>query len=370
MNAFNKGNIDIQNLLKSLVTKGGSDLHLKAGREPVFRIHKELIPQLEYPVLTQGDLEGIFKSISNPELDARFEKDNEIDFAYISQSAGRFRVNAFRQRGDIGLVMRLVKSSIPAFAALGMPKVLEDIASSESGIILVTGKSSSGKSTTVAAIVEYINGYKRKHVMTLENPIEYLHSDKMSIINQREIGIDTESFHTALKHIIREDPDVIVIGEMRDRETIETAISASETGHLIISSFHADDTTQAVTRLLDFFTHKEREQIRLQLSNTLRAITCQELLKRADGNGLVPAVEVLVNTPIVAEILRKNKLDNIRRVMHLGEHGMTSFNRSLVELVQKKLVTRDEALSKSSNPEALKINLKGIYLDEDKGILG
>lgn len=359
-------------LLKAVIEKNASDLHLKVGGVPIYRINKKLVPEEHCKKFTKDDMEKIISEITSEPQRREFNDKNEIDYAYFAEGTGRFRVNIFRQRGEAGVVMRRIKDKVPDFAELNLPPIFEKIAMFERGIILVTGASSSGKSTTLASMIDYVNANKNKHIMTLENPIEYIHSDRKSVINQREIGVDTESFHAALKHIIRQDPDIIVIGEMRDGESVMTSISAAESGHIVMSSFHAEDTTQAIIRLLDFFPHGEKEQVRMQLANNLRAVTCQRLLKKGKtgDEGLVPAVEILVVTPIVPKLIRDNRIKDIRKVLQHGEDGMCTFNMSLVDLYKKNLITKEEALAKSSNPEALKINLKGIFLDDDKGILG
>ena len=367
--------MDIRKLLKAMVEKDASDIHLKVGACPIFRIHRVLVQQEDYGKLTGDQMAKIINTIASEGQRSRFEEKSETDYAYIAKGIGRFRVNIFKQRGEPGIVMRRVREEIPTFKQLNLPPVFEKIAGMDRGMVLVTGGSSTGKSTTLASIIDYINKNKNKHIMTLENPIEYIHKDKKSVINQREIGVDTESFHEALRHIIRQDPDVIVIGEMRDRESVSVSISAAETGHLVLSSFHAEDTAQATVRLLDFYPDSEKDHMRMQLANNLTAVTSQRLLKTVNSEKddipkLVPAVEVLMVTSVVSKLIRDSKLKNLYKVLQSGEDGMRSFNMSLVELFQKKLITREEALSKSSNPEALKINLKGIYLDEDKGILG
>ncbi len=366
--------MDMRDLLKSMVKKEASDIHLKVGAFPIFRINKTLIPQEIYGKLTSGKIAEIIDKIANERQSRAFKERNEVDYAYIAEGIGRFRVNIFKQRGETGIVMRRIKEVIPSFGELHLPKVFENIAMAEAGIVLVTGPSSSGKSTTLASIIDYININKNRHIMTLENPIEYIYKDNKSVINQREIGVDTESFHIALRHVIRQDPDIIVIGEMRDRESVTAAISAAETGHLVLSSFHAEDAGQAIIRLLDFFSNTEKDQIRFQLSNNLKAVTSQRLLRMSGASDkepeLIPAVEVLIVTAIVSKLIRDNKIKDIYKVLQNGEDGMCSFNMSLADLYKKKMVTKEEALLKSSNPEALKINLKGIYLDEDRGILG
>jgi twitching motility protein PilT len=368
--------MDVRSLLKAMVDKEASDMHLKVGSMPIFRINKALVPQNDYKELTPEDLIKIMTAITNESQRQEFEEKNELDYAHISKDIGRFRVNIFKQRGEIGIVMRRIKEVIPSFEELNLPPIFEKIAMIDRGIVLITGASSSGKTTTLASIIDYINANKNKHIITLENPIEYIHKDKKGVVNQREVGIDTESFHAALAHIIRQDPDVIVIGEMRDKESVMVAISAAESGHVVLSSFHAEDTTQAIIRPLDFFSSDlERQQVRMQLATNIKAITSQRLLRKANASAserlkLIPAVEILIVTPIVSKLIRDNNLKSIQKVLQSGEDAMCSFNMSLAALYRKKTVTKEEALSRSSNPEALKINLKGIYLDEDKGILG
>jgi len=367
--------MDIGRLLKTMVEKGASDIHLKVDSPPIFRINKELKAQREYEKLSAEEMAGVISSIASKDQMRMFEKGNEVDCAYLAKGIGRFRVNIFKQRGEAGIVMRHIKDEIPTFKELNLPPVLEKIAGINRGIILVTGASSSGKSTTLASLIEHINTNKNTHIITLEDPIEYIYKDKKAVINQREIGVDTESFHAALRHIIRQDPDVIVIGEMRDTESVKVSISAAETGHLVLSSFHADDTVQAITRLIDFFSDTEKNRIRMQLADNLKAIISQRLLKRAGAKDkekvqLIPAIEVFMGNPIASKMIRDNRLKDIHKVLLAGEDGMCSFNMSLADLFRKKKVTQEEALSKSSSPEALKINLKGIYLDEDRGILG
>ncbi len=367
--------MDISQILRSAVEKQASDVHLKVNEKPVFRIHRELVVQEDFADLRQEDITRIVENIMPPNLKHTYAEKHEVDFAFLSESSGRFRINIFSQRGCPGIVMRRIKEIIPSFRELNLPDVFKTIAMVDRGIVLITGASSSGKSTTLASIIDYINTHKNRHIMTLENPIEYLHRDKESVVNQREIGVDTESFHDALRHIIRQDPDVIVVGEMRDRESVTASISAAETGHLVLSSFHAENTIQAITRLLDFFPANEKEQIRMQLSVNLKALSCQRLVRTASADKaaripLVPATEILIVTPLVSKIIRDNEMKKIEKVLQVGEDGMQSFNMSLVRLFKNKTISKEEALSKSSNPEALKINLKGIYLDEDRGIIG
>ncbi len=362
--------VDIIEILKSMVSQEASDAHFKVGRAPVFRIKKDLISS-SFPIMTNKDIEKIAYFMMRERHRKDFEKKSEVDFSYQLPDVGRFRVNVFRQRGDVGIVMRIVKTKIPSFGDLMLPPIFQKIATFNHGIVLVTGSSSQGKSTTLAAMINYINSVKKAHIMTIEDPIEYIHEDKQSLINQREIGIDTESFNQALRYVIRQDPDIILIGEMRDAETFQTALGAAETGHLVFSTLHASDTAQVVDRILDFFPPSQHNMVRMQLSFNLKAITCQRLMPRVDGSGVVPAVEVMVVNPTVQKILRENKTERLSKTLQsFAEEGMLSFNQSLVNLVKANLISLETALANTSNPEALKMNIKGIYLDEDRRILG
>ena len=362
--------IDLVEMLRSMVGQGASDAHFKVGRSPIFRVKKELLSS-SFSVLANKDIEKIAYFMMRERHRKEFEKRNEIDFSYQLPEIGRFRVNVFRQRGDVGIVMRVVKNKVPSFQELMIPNVFEKIAMYERGIVLLTGASSQGKSTTLAAVIDYINTRKKCHIMTIEDPIEYIHEDKQALINQREVGLDTESFNQALRYVIRQDPDIILIGEMRDAETFQTALSASETGHLVFATLHASDTSQVVDRILDFFPTSQHNMVRMQLSFNLRAVTCQRLMPRADGEGVVPAVEVMIVNPTVEKLLRENRTDRLSNTLQsFSQQGMITFNQSLVNLVNSKMVTLETALANSSNPEALKMNLKGIYLDEERRILG
>ncbi|MCM8812463.1 MAG: PilT/PilU family type 4a pilus ATPase [Candidatus Omnitrophica bacterium] len=362
--------IDLVQLLKVMVSREASDAHLKVARPPILRIKKDLVAT-EYPALENKDIEKIAYFMMRERHRREFEQKNEVDFSYQMPDVGRFRVNVFRQRGDIGIVMRIVKNRIPTFEELMLPETLRKIALFERGIVLVTGASSMGKSTTVAAMLDYVNRNRRCHIMTIEDPIEYIHEDRAAIINQREVGLDTDSFRQALRYVIRQDPDVILIGEMRDAETFQTALAASETGHLVFSTLHASDTGQVVDRIMDFFPIEQHAMVRMQLSFNLRAVTCQRLMPRADGSGVVPAVEIMLINPTVMKLIRENKPERLLSTLQsFSQEGMLTFNQSLVNLVQSKLITLETARANSSHPEALQMNLKGIFLDEDRRILG
>ncbi|MCX5642013.1 MAG: PilT/PilU family type 4a pilus ATPase [Candidatus Omnitrophica bacterium] len=357
-------------IIQLCLEKKATDLHLKVGRPPVLRINNILI-FTELPPITPPDLKNFLDTIALPEQQEKLTVNKELDFGHTFPDLGRFRINVYFQRGEIGIAMRLVQTKIPRFEDLGLPPVLAEISRFDSGLVLVAGPTSSGKSTTIAALVEYINQNQQVHIMTVEDPIEYIYTDKKSIVNQREIGIDTTSFHNALKYVMREDPDIIVIGEMRDPETFEAALSASETGHLVLSTVHALDTISIFTRILDFFPSQSHEQVRKQLAYHIKATICQKLLPRADQTGLLPAVEVMISTPTIIKLVQENQLLKIPTGMRTEKNiGMQTFNEALIKLIQEKKVTRESALAISPNPDALQMNLKGIFLDEETRIIG
>ncbi len=364
--------MEITEFLRVIVEKEASDGHIKAGSSPVVRTPNGGLEILHgFPVFSAEDTERIAYSIMRPLQKEQFEKTSELDISYACDSIGRFRINIYRQKGNVGLAIRRTRAIIPSYTELNLPAQMRQIALSERGIVLLAGITGSGKSTTLACMIENINKEKARHIITIEDPIEFVFEDKKSIINQREIDIDTASFHSALKHAVRQDPDVIAIGEIRDPETFQASISASETGHLVFSTIHSTDCTQAISRILEFFLPPRQPQIRLQLSYHIRAIICQRLLKKADGRGLIPAVEMLIGTPTVSHLIRENKIEKIYSAIQTGiADGMQTLNQSLVKLVQAKLVTLEEALIQSENPDGLKMNLKGIYLDEERKIIG
>ncbi|MCM8819018.1 MAG: type IV pilus twitching motility protein PilT [Candidatus Omnitrophica bacterium] len=363
---------DFFNLLKLMKEKDASDLHLKFGRKPVLRIKGDLIDVDEWTSpLTKEDLFKFIEIIMPPEGLNTFKKEKEYDFAFDNPEVGRYRVNAFWQRGYPGLVLRRIKDKIPTLEELNLPSVLKKIALSENGLILVTGPTGCGKSTTLAAMIEIINNEKVKHIVTIEDPIEYLYSDKKSIIDQREIGIDTLSFADALKHVLREDPDIILIGELRDVDTFQAAISACETGHLVFSTLHTIDTVTTIMRILDFFPSYQHEQVRKILAYHLRATICQKLVPKKDGSGLVPVCEIMIVTPVISKLIQDNKLNKIYSAMSADkEEGMLTFNKHLVQLIQNNIITPEVGFAVSPSPHTLQMNLKGIYLDEETKIIG
>ncbi len=358
---------DFHKILHRAVQKDASDVHLKVGRPPCLRIDGSLEPQ-EGADLGDADLEDVAKLILNPKQKVRFAKRGEVDLAYVEKGVGRFRVNVFRQRGAISIVMRRIKTRILNFEQLHLPLGAERFADFARGLVLITGTTGSGKSTTLAAIIDSINQRRRCHIVTIEDPIEYLHQDKKAVINQREISIDTQNFSQALKAAMRQDPDVILVGEMRDLETFQAAISAAETGHLVFSTLHTTNVMQTIDRIIDLFPSNQHDQIRSQLSLNLRAILCQRLLPRADGNGRVPACELAFCTPAVRKLIRENRVAQIEIAIQQGrEEGMQTFNDSLYALLKGRLIAVDTAMNVSDNPDELAMMLQGISLSQKRG---
>ena len=359
----------LNKLLKEIVDQQASDLHLKVDSPPIARIHRSLI-KLKYPVLTVKDIEGFAKELLPPGKQDLFIQRKEIDFAYSVAGISRFRVNIFYQRGVPGIVIRRVKTEFSDFKSLGLPEILKTICEMKQGIVLVCGPASSGKSTTIATMIEYINTHRKLHIITIEDPIEFLFEDKECMINQREVSIDTESFPNALKYIMREDPDLIYIGELRDPESFQTALKAAETGHLVFSTMHAGNVRDTVDRVLDYFPQEQRGPILSQLANTLSAVISMKLIPRKDGKGMVPALEIMVSNGVTRKLIRDNTLSKLPAAIEMGkQEGMQTFNLSLMELVQSDKITQEEALARSFSPEVLKLNLQGIFLDDASKIL-
>jgi twitching motility protein PilT len=355
--------MNINDLLRIAIEREASDLHLKVGNHPIIRVHGELIPLVELKRLVPEDTIAMAYSIMNNQQKEKFKKNMEIDMAYSVPGLGRFRCNIFYQRGAIGLVLRIIPSKIRTIRELLLPPVLEEICMEKRGLVLVTGTTGSGKTTTLAAMIDYINTHRVEHIITIEDPIEYLHRDKKSIVNQREVGVDTESFATALRSALREDPDVILVGEMRDYETIETAIVAAETGHLVLSTLHTLDAPETINRIISVFPPYHHKQVRIQLASVLKAVISMRLLPRADGNGRVPAVEVMITTPFIRDcIINKEKTHLIREAIKQGvsQYGMQTFDQSLFKLYEAKLITLEEALKWASNPDELRLKIMGI----------
>jgi len=360
--------VEINDLLKTAVAQEASDLHIKVGSPPILRIAGELVPLHSEPRLTQQDAMMIAFSVMGPAQREIFKKKNELDLAYSVPGLGRFRCNAFIQRGTIGIVFRVIPMKIPSFEELNLPDVLRKMSLEERGLILVTGTTGSGKSTTLASMIDYINMNRTSNIVTIEDPIEYLHRDKKSIVNQREVGSDTESFARALRSALRQDPDVILVGEMRDFETIQTALNAAETGHLVFSTLHTIDATETVNRVVAVFPPYQHKHVRIQLSSVIRGIISMRLMPRADGKGRVPAVEVLVATATIRDcILDADKTKQIPDVIAQGKihYGMQTFDQSLFDLFKSGLVTYEEALRRASNPDDFVLKVKGVHSTSD-----
>ncbi len=364
------GDIDLfHRILKTAIDGEASDVHLKIGSPVVFRINQELVT-IEAPAPTKEWMENVIDQIVPTQLKNRLQEDHEVDFSYYHPDVGRFRTNCYQQRGEFCLAMRYVQRVIPSFEELNLLPVLRDLAESPRGIVLVGGITGSGKSTTLAAMLDHINANYRKHVITLEDPIEFVLTDNECLIEQREIGLDTHSFGFGLKHVLRQDPDVIMIGEMRDDTSFSAAMTASDTGHLVLSTLHTNDAGHSVGRILDFFKAEERERVRRQVASALKAVVCQRMCHAKDG-GVIPAFEILVNNSSVQKLIEENKLDKLPNAIETGgDSGMLTFNQSLFNLVKEGKVEEKEALAKADNPHALEMNFKGIFLDEGRRIMG
>ncbi len=343
----------IQELLKTAVDRRASDLHLTVGLPPQLRIDGVLAPLAGSP-LTSEETETLAFQMLLPEQIARFTQDRELDTAYSIRGLSRFRVNLYRQRGSVAAAVRVIPFEIPSIRELGLPEILNDFASRPTGLFIVSGPTGCGKSTTLAAMLETINGRRNCHILCVEDPIEYLHRHKKATINQREVGVDTVSFHEALRHLVREDPDVIMIGEMRDLDTMSAALTLAETGHLVLTTLHTSDAIHAIQRIVDVFPPYQQQQIRLQLSLVLVGVVVQYLLPRAGGQGRVPACEVMAVTPSVANLIRENELQQLRSVIQTGKKfGMWTMNQSYTELYLKQLVTWEEISRRSTDAEEL-----------------
>lgn len=348
--------MDIQTdkLLEFMLERQASDLHLETASPPVFRIDGTLTPLDDTEPLSGKDLEKIFDEITTSEQRDSFENELELDFAYSIPGLARFRVNVLRQREAIGIVFRLVPMKILTIEELGLPQICRELVLRPKGLVLVTGSTGSGKSTTLAAMIDYANENSARSIITIEDPIEYLHHNKKCVISQRNVGDDTRSFATALKHALRHDPDIIVVGEMRDLETISTAITAAETGHLVLGTLHTNSAAQTVERIVDVFPANQQPQIRLQLSEAIQAILSQTLVAKAAGKGRVAAVEILVGTPAVRNLIREKRTHELPGIMEIGmKDGMQTMINVLADLVKRNIVTREEALNKANNPEKL-----------------
>ena len=353
--------MEIDELLRFAVERGSSDLHLKVGNVPFIRVDGALTPT-EFDVLTPADTETFAQALMSEHKKREFEETSEADLGTTLTGVGRFRVNVFRQRGVVGLAIRRVRSEVPTFDELLLPSVMETLADSPRGLVLITGPTGTGKTTTIASMIGHINRSRRAHIVTIEDPIEVVHDDVLSIVQQREIGIDTDSYANALKHVIRQDPDVIFVGEIRDGDSALSAIQAAETGHLVISTLHTIDCMETINRILDLFPPNQQKEVRTSFAGSLRGIVSQRLVAKADGKGRVPTVEVLVNTGRVFDrIVDSNITDQIVDVISEGEfYGMQTFDQSLVKLVNDGLVTEDDARRAATNPHDFDLQLRGV----------
>ncbi len=352
--------MDINQLFREQIERRSSDMHLKVGRPPLFRIAGEIVPT-EHPVVAETDMEQALRAVLGDAGFLRLQKEGELDASYVVPEVARFRVNAFRRMGEFGMIARSIPIKVPTFDKMTMPSALKDILTVPQGLVLVTGPTGSGKSTTLACMIEHLNQTQPLHVVTIEDPIEFVYTDAKCEITQRQIGTDVSSFGEALKRVLRQDPDVILLGELRDRETIETAMHAAETGHLVFSTLHTNDSKQTIDRIIDIFPADARDHIRSMLAMTLHAIISQRLVRRASGTGRTAAMEILINTPNVRELILQNKMREIEGAIRAGEfYRMQTFNQALAKLVQQNLVTEEEAMGTSQNPNELKMLLRGI----------
>jgi len=360
--------INIDDLLRRAVENRASDLHLKVGNHPYFRVDGLLNALNDVPRVTPEEMLSMAFSMMTNRQKQKFKETAELDMAYGVTGLGRFRVNVFQQRGNVGMVLRVIPTKIRTIEELELPRILNQICEEQRGLVLTTGTTGSGKSTTLAAMVDRINSVRPEHIITIEDPIEYLHRDKKGFINQREVEVDTSSFSTALRAALRQDPDVILVGEMRDLETISTAILAAETGHLVFSTLHTLDATETIQRIIAVFPPPEQKQIRLQLASTLKAVISQRLVRRGDGQGRVPAVEVMVSTGYIRDcIINPDKTRLIRDAIAAGtsQYGMQTFDQSLFDLFTRNLITMEEALLRASNPDDFRLRVQGIRSSSD-----
>ncbi len=361
--------MNLKQMLEIMLQKKASDLHLRMGLKPILRIDGTL-NAIETNVLTNEDIEQILDQIISENQKGRFLKTNEMDLALSVSKLGRFRINFYRQRGTIGIAIRAVNTQIPSFEELNLPPAMKTLADQRRGLIIITGTTGSGKSTTLAAMIEHINQNRAENILTIEDPIEYVYRDKKSIISQREVGGDTESFANALRHAFRQDPDVILIGEVRDLDTMSIALTAADTGHLVLTTLHTLNAIETISRIISFFPPHQHQQIRLLLAGTLKAIVCQRLLPRSDGPGRVPAVEALVSTGAVRDYI----IDPLKTLLLIDliesgaiQYGMQSFDQSIMKLYKAGLISYAEALAQTTSPDDFDLRVKGITGASDKG---
>ena len=353
----------LDELLRTAAAAGASDLHVKAGSYPMMRVNGTLVPASEERRLEREDTDAMVNQMLSPSQQDKFKEHLDLDLAYSVAGLGRFRCNVFQQRGTLGFVLRVISTTIRTIDQLGLPPVLKKVAEEERGLVLVTGTTGSGKSTTLAAMIDHVNNTRSAHIMTVEDPIEYLHRDHRSIVNQREVTVDTMGFAEALRAALRQDPDVILVGEMRDHETVETALSAAETGHLVFSTLHTLDATETINRIIGVFPPHQQRQVRLQLASVLKAAISQRLIPKADGQGRAAAVEVMLATPFIRDcIVDKEKTSMIPGAIAAGtsQYGMQTFDQSIFSLYGKGDITLDEAMRWASNVDEFKLKVAGI----------
>ena len=355
-------------VLRQAITAGASDIHIKRDQPPLFRVEKKLAPGPFEPIAVE-QIRAIVSEILPFHLRRDYDVRHEVDFSYKEDGVGRFRVSLYDGEGCPVMALRYVKDKIPALEDLNLPPVLETLVTQRTGIVILSGTTGCGKSTTLAALIEQINLRLSRRIVTIEDPIEYAFTDKLSAITQREVGLDTESFAAALRHVLRQDPDVVLIGEMRDMDSVRTGITAAETGHLIFSTLHSGTAAAAVPRLLDMFPVEEQEQVRMAIASNLSAIVCQRLVPTI-GGGVIPAAEVMFNTPTVKKLIMKNQLNLLGAAIETGgEHGMQNFNQALFQLIKGGVVSEADGMRFATNPDSLQMNLRGIFLDEGRKIL-
>ncbi|HYL61239.1 MAG TPA: type IV pilus twitching motility protein PilT [Candidatus Methylomirabilis sp.] len=361
--------VAIDDLLRRAVENKASDLHLKVGNHPYLRVDGILNPIADVPRITPEEMLSMAFSMMTNRQKQKFKETAELDMAYGVAGLGRFRVNVFQQRGNVGMVLRVIPTKIRTIEELNLPIVIDKICEEQRGLVLVTGTTGSGKSTTLAAMIDRVNSLRPEHIITIEDPIEYLHRDKKGFINQREVEVDTSTFSTALRAALRQDPDVILVGEMRDLETISTALLAAETGHLVLSTLHTLDATETIQRIIAVFPPPEQKQIRLQLAGTLKAVISQRLVRKSDGQGRVPAVEVMVSTGYIRDcIINPDKTRMIRDAIAAGtsQYGMQTFDQSIFDLYSRNLITLEEALMRASNPDDFRLRVQGVRSSADQ----
>jgi len=352
----NPPQISLSELLHKLAELGGSDLHVTTGTPPLIRVHGEIRPLEGYRPLTSADTKQLAYSVLTDAQKHRFEENMELDFSFGVKGLSRFRANVFNQRGAVCAVFRAIPYEIKSFDDLGLPPIVKELCNKPRGLILVTGPTGSGKSTTLAAMIDKVNRERHEHILTIEDPIEFLHNHKSCIVNQREVNADTRGFANALRTALRQDPDVVLVGEMRDLETIESALRIAETGHLTFATLHTNSAASTINRIIDVFPSMQQAQVRAQLSLTLEGILCQSLLPRADGRGRAMAMEILVPNAAIRNLIREDKVHQIYSMMQTGQdvHGMQTFNQSLATLYHKRLITRETAMNRTSNVNELR----------------